>query len=85
MELRPTRVIAFGSPSIGTGLMQANQSIAVELPLKISVWEDAKGSVWVAFPQMSKLATAYGQEANPVAPKMQSLLEEIVAKACSAY
>jgi hypothetical protein len=85
LELRPTRVIAFGSPSIGTGLMQADQSIAVELPLRISVWEDAKGSVWVAFPQMNKLAASYGQGANPVALKMQSLLEEIVAKACSAY
>lgn len=85
LELRPTRVIVFGSPSFGTGLMQADQSIALDLPLRISVWEDAKGSVWVAFPQMNKLTAAYGQEGNPVAVKMQSLLEEVAAKACSAY
>ena len=85
LELRPTRVIVFGSPAVGTDLMQADQSISLELPLRISVWEDAKGSVWVAFPRMGKLMVAYGQEGSPTAVKMQSLMEEIAAKACSAY
>lgn len=85
LELRPTQVIVFGSPAVGTGLMQADQSIALDLPLRISVWEDAKGSVWVAFPQMSKLAGSYGQEGSPSVVNIQSLLEEIAAKACSAY
>ena len=85
LELRPTRVIVFGSPAVGTDLMQADQSISLELPLRISVWEDAKGSVWVAFPRMGKLMVAYGQEGSPTAFRIQSLLEEIAAKACSAY
>ena len=85
LELRPTQVIVFGSPAVGTLLMQAEQSISLELPLRISVWQDAKGSVWVAFPQMNKLATSYGQEGNPIVDKMQSLMEEIASKACSAY
>ena len=85
LELRPTRGVVFGSPAVGTGLMQATQSIALDLPLRISVWEDAAGSVWVAFPQMIKLAKSYGQEGNPIAIQIQSMLEEVVAKACSAY
>lgn len=85
LDLRPTRVIVFGSPAVGTGLMQANQSIAIELPLRISVWEDANGSVWAAFPQMKNLAEAYGLQDNPVVGRMQTLLEEIIQKACSAY
>jgi len=43
MQLRPTKVIVFGSPAVGTNLMIANQSIANELPLKMTVWEDEKG------------------------------------------
>ncbi len=85
LELRPTQVIVIGSPAVATGLMQAEQSMALELPLRISVWEDAKGSVWVAFPQMNKLAAAYGQHENPSVLKIQTLMEGIVAKACSAY
>ena len=85
LELRPTQVIVFGSPAVGTGLMQADQSIALDLPLRISVWEDAKGSVWLAFPKMSKLAGSYGQEGNPSVVNIQSLLQNIAAKVCSAY
>ncbi len=85
LELLPTRVVVFGSPAVGTPLMQAEQSISLELPLRISVWQEAKGSVWVAFPQMNKLASSYGQEGNPMVDKMQSLLEEIAAAACSTY
>lgn len=50
LKLLPNQVIVFGSPKVGTKLMQENPSISIELPLKISVWEDAKGSVWVTFP-----------------------------------
>jgi CubicO group peptidase (beta-lactamase class C family)/uncharacterized protein (DUF302 family) len=85
LEMRPTRVIVFGSPAVGTLMMQAEQSISLELPLRISVWQDAKGSVWVAFPQMNKMAAIYGQEGNPIVYKMQSLMEGIADKACSAY
>lgn len=85
LNLRPTKVIVFGSPEVGTGLMQANQSIAIDLPLKILIWEDANGSVWAGFPQMKALAENYEQQDNPVIPKMQALLEGITLRACSAY
>ena len=46
MKLPPNKVIVFGSPKVGTLLMQQDPSISLELPLRISVWEDADGKVW---------------------------------------
>jgi uncharacterized protein (DUF302 family) len=43
LELRPTRVVIFGNPKIGTRLMQCSQSAAIDLPQKALVWEDAEG------------------------------------------
>lgn len=85
LKLLPNQVIVFGSPKVGTALMQQNPSISIELPLKISVWEDKKGCIWVTFPQMRKMAINYGVEDNPVMDKMQKLLEKIVSKAASQY
>jgi len=58
--------------------MQENPAISIELPLKISVWEDKNGKVWTSFPQMEHLASEYGLEKEPVIGKMQELLEKIV-------
>ncbi|WP_455672421.1 serine hydrolase [Phocaeicola sp.] len=85
LTLLPNQVIVFGSPKVGTKLMQENPSISIELPLKISVWEDANGSVWVTFQQMKNLAAEYGLESEPVIGKMQELLEQIVIKSASVY
>lgn len=85
LELKPTKVVVFGSPKVGTKLMQDNPSIAVELPLRIAVWEDARGSVWAAFPQMRRLGAEYGMADSPVVGDMQRLLEDIVRKSASVY
>ncbi len=85
LELRPTTVLVFGSPKVGTGLMQADQSISLELPLRISVWEDEAGSTWLAFPRMARTAAEYGLEHHPVIPNMQKLLEELARRAGSIY
>ena len=81
----PNQVIVFGSPKVGTKLMQENPSISIELPLKISVWEDKNGSVWATFPLMKPMAANYGLENEPVIEKMQTLLENIVIKSASVY
>lgn len=85
LKLLPNQVIVFGSPKVGTKLMQDNPSISIELPLKISVWEDKDGSVWATFPQMKSMAAAYGLEGEPVIGKMQDLLEKIVIQSASVY
>ncbi|MEG1617761.1 MAG: DUF302 domain-containing protein, partial [Bacteroidales bacterium] len=86
LELRPTQVIVFGSPQVGTFLMQQEQSFSIELPLKIAVWEDKSGSVWIAFPRMNIRAEAYGRlTENPIIAKMDSLLQNLARKAGDVY
>ena len=49
MKTRPTKLLIFGSPKAGTPLMLAAPSLAIDLPLKIPVWEDRQGKVWVSY------------------------------------
>ena len=85
LDLRPTTVLVFGAPQVGTALMVTNQSTALELPLKIAVWEDAAGSTWLAFPWLLKRLAAYNLPDQTVVVKMQRLLEDLVRKAGSIY
>lgn len=55
-ELRPTELIIFGNPKIGTVLMQCNQSVAIDLPQKALIWEDDSGKVWLSYNDPSYLA-----------------------------
>ena len=49
LELRPTKIIMFGNPKLGTPLMLANQEIGIDLPQKMLVYEDEKGDVYVVY------------------------------------
>ncbi len=49
MTMRPTKLLIFGSPKAGTPVMLAAPSIAIDLPLKILVWEDKSGDAWVSY------------------------------------
>jgi uncharacterized protein (DUF302 family) len=49
MEMRPTKLLIFGSPKAGTPVMLAAPSIAIDLPLKLLVWEDDAGKAWVSY------------------------------------
>jgi len=49
MKMRPTKLLIFGSPKGGTPLMLAAPSVAIDLPLKILIAEDADGKVWISY------------------------------------
>jgi uncharacterized protein (DUF302 family) len=49
IEMRPTKLLIFGNPKAGTPLMLAAPSIAIDLPLKLLVWEDSSGQVWISY------------------------------------
>lgn len=49
LKMPPTKLLIFGSPKAGTPLMLASPSIAIDLPLKILVWQDAQAKVWVSY------------------------------------
>jgi uncharacterized protein (DUF302 family) len=60
MKMRPTKLLIFGSPKAGTPLMLSAPSIAIDLPLKILVWEDAQGKVWVSYNDPEYLRERHG-------------------------
>jgi uncharacterized protein (DUF302 family) len=49
LKMRPTKLVIFGNPKAGTPLMLAAPSIAIDLPLKILIWEDGAGKVWASY------------------------------------
>jgi len=60
MALRPTEVLIFGNAKGGTPLMQAKQTIGIDLPLKALVWEDAEGKVWLSYNDPGWIARRHG-------------------------
>jgi uncharacterized protein (DUF302 family) len=77
LKMPPTKLLIFGNPKAGTPVMLAAPSIAIDLPLKILVWEDADAKVWVSY-----TSPAYLQERHGVP---QELLPNIaVAEALAA-
>jgi len=62
MELRPTQVLIFGNPKIGTPLMNCSQSIAIDLPQKMLAWEDADGKVYLAYNDPAHLKARHATE-----------------------
>lgn len=49
LALRPTEVLLFGNAKGGTPLMQARQTIGIDLPLKALVWQDSDGKTWLSY------------------------------------
>lgn len=49
LDLRPTEIIVFGNPKVGTPLMQCAQNVAIDLPQKVLVSEDADNKVWLSY------------------------------------
>jgi uncharacterized protein (DUF302 family)/uncharacterized membrane protein YidH (DUF202 family) len=60
MKMLPTKLLIFGSPKAGTPIMLAAPSIALDLPLKILVWEDAQGKVWTTYNSAEYLQERHG-------------------------
>lgn len=60
MTMRPTKLLIFGSPKAGTPLMLAAPSIAIDLPLKILVWEDVGGKTWASYNAPDYLRERHG-------------------------
>ena len=65
LPLRPTELVIFGSAKAGTPLMQANQEIGIDLPLKALVFEDAAGKVWLSYNDPRWLAQRHGVGGRP--------------------
>ena len=59
MKMRPTKLLIFGNPKAGTPVMLAAPSIAIDLPLKILVWEDEAGKAWISYNSADYLSSRH--------------------------
>ncbi len=64
MKMPPTKVLIFGNPKAGTPLMLAAPSLAIDLPLKILVWEDGQSRVWISYNTPEYLQKRHGVPQN---------------------
>jgi uncharacterized protein (DUF302 family) len=79
MQMPPTKLLIFGNPQAGTPLMLASPSIALDLPLRILVWENSGGQVWLSFN-----APAYLQARHDLPQELMPTLAVVEALARSA-
>ena len=75
--LRPTMLLVFGHPKGGTPFMICEQTVAIDLPLKALVWEDASGQVWIGYNDPAFIAQRHGVAQCPVIAKLQTTLDMI--------
>ena len=61
-KLRPTELVVFGNPKVGTPLMQCRQSTAIDLPQKALIYEDEEGQVWLSYNNPNYLVERHGIE-----------------------
>lgn len=59
LTLRPTELVIFGNPKAGTPLMQDNQTSGIDLPLKVLIWEDENGKVWLTYNDTQWIASRH--------------------------
>lgn len=79
MKMLPTKLLIFGSPKAGTPIMLAAPTIAIDLPLKILIWEDEQGKVWTSYNSIE-----YLQQRHGVAPELiqnLAVVETLATKA----
>jgi uncharacterized protein (DUF302 family) len=86
LPLQPTEVLIFGNAKGGTPLMQSNQTIGIDLPLKILVWQDASGKTWMSYNDPSWLAKRHGlgPEVDPTVNALAAALSAIAEKAAAS-
>ena len=82
LELRPTQLLLFGNPKVGTPLMQCGQTAAIDLPQKALAWEDEQGQVWLSYNAAEYLTARHGiTRCGEIPEKIARALEGFAAAA----
>jgi len=80
--LRPTELVVFGNPKVGTPLMQCDQGAAIDLPQKALIWEDGSGQVWLSYNDPNYLAQRHDlSKCAEVVKKIEQALGNFAAMA----
>jgi len=78
LTLRPTEVLIFGNPKVGTPLMQCAQDVAIDLPQKVMVSEDANNKVWISYNDPTYLAKRHEiKECDKLITKISGVLKKL--------
>lgn len=85
LELRPTQVLVFGNPKVGTRIMQENQAAGIDLPLRVLVWQDELNRVWVGYPSFDKLAAEYGLTDEKTLHAVAGYVETLIRASANVY
>jgi len=86
LKLRPTELILFGNALGGTPLMQSVQTVGIDLPLKVLVWQDAEGKTWVSYNEPRWIAQRHGvTSTEQVVSKMTDMLSAMLRKAADSH
>lgn len=81
LDLRPTEVVMFGNPKAGTPLMQAAQTVGIDVPLKALVWQDENGLTFVSYNDPLWIAARHGLVAERPVRAMADALATVVGEA----
>ena len=82
LTLRPTSVLIFGNPKMGTPLMDSAQTAGIDLPMKVLAWQDADGKVWLAYNDPAYLTGRHGiTDRDAVKTKMAGALKAMTDQA----
>ncbi len=81
LALRPTVVLVFGNPRAGTPAMQAVRTLAIDLPLKMLIWQDDKDMTWLAYNVPAWLFRRHGVVDDGTVDVMHDVLESIAGEA----
>lgn len=85
LTLRPTRVLVFGNPKVGTRLMQAGQSAGLDLPIHLSIWQDERNRVWVGYRSIESIAAEHAIKDPGTVAAMSKAVDGLVRKAVNVY
>jgi uncharacterized protein (DUF302 family) len=85
LDLRPTVLVIFGNPKVGTALMQCDQRIGLALPLKMLIWQDDAGVTWLGYQEPSKLKNEYNLDScSETLAKVKNAMANFARAATSA-
>jgi uncharacterized protein (DUF302 family) len=81
LELRPTMVLLFGNPQAGTPSMQKTPTLAIDLPLKVLIWQDEAGATFLAYNEPRWLFRRHGVTDDGTADVMGDVLASVCGEA----
>jgi uncharacterized protein (DUF302 family) len=85
LPLRPTELLIFGNAKGGTPLMQAEQTVGIDLPLKALAWQDAAGKTWLSYNDVAWIAARHGlpQQGGEIAKTLSGVVAALAAQAAA--